>query len=115
MKNISEYDERQLKLMHKNLISFEKKQIELSPLVSTLEFLLNVLESVDEDLEEKFLKEMTILETVNALAIIKDSEKEAPVIENKKEILINKSIFNLKILIGNELKKIKLILTNKML
>ena len=97
MKNISEYDERQLRLIHENLVSFEKKQIELSSLVGSLEFLLNALESIDEEWEERFLKEVTILETANALAIIKDSGEKVPEIEiDKKEILINKSIEKLK-------------------
>jgi hypothetical protein len=105
MKNITEYDERQLKLIYENLVSFEKKQIGLSSLVGSLEFLLNALESIDEEWEERFLKEVTTLETANALAIIKDSE-EAPEIElNKKEMLINKSIESLKKLVENKLIK----------
>lgn len=106
MKNLSEYDERQLRLMHESLVSFEKKQIGLSSLVGSLEFLLNALESIDEEWEERFLKEVTILETANALAIIKDSGEEIPEIEkDKKEMLINKSIESLKKLIGNKLIK----------
>lgn len=104
MKNISEYDERQLRLMYKNLVSFEKKQIELSSLIGSLEFLLNALESIDEKWEEKFLKEVTTLETVNALEIIRDFEEEVfEIKEGKKEMLVKKSIENIKKLIENEL------------
>ena len=61
MENTSEYDERQLQLMYKNLISFEKNQIDLNSLVGTLEFLLNALKSVNCEWEEKFLKEINLM------------------------------------------------------
>lgn len=104
MKNNSEYDMRQLRLMYNNLIFFERKQVELSSLVGSLEFLLNALESVDDTFEEKFLNEITTLETVNALEIIKDSGEDFSEIEKqKRESLIIKSIKNLKNIIKNEL------------
>ena len=106
MKHISEYDERQLRLMHENLNSFEKKQIELSSLVGSLEFLLSALELIDEAWEEKFLKEITTLETVNALEIIKDfGEDVSEIDKDEKEILISKSIENLKKLVDCELNE----------
>lgn len=106
MKNITQYDERELKLIYDNLVSFEKRQIGLSSLVGSLEFLLNALESIDEEWEERFLKEVTTLETANALVMIKDSGEDAPEIEiNKKEILIKKSTENLKKLVENKLMK----------
>ncbi len=78
--------------------------MELSSLVGNLEFLLNALELIDEEWELKFLKEITTLETVNALEIIKDSgEKVQEIDENTKELLINKSIENLKKLIELQL------------
>lgn len=73
MKNISDYDERQLKLMLSALISYENNKIKLDSLVGTLEFLFHALEYVNEDWEENFLDEITILETINALTIIKES------------------------------------------
>lgn len=106
MRNISEYDERQLRLMHKNLVAFEKKQIELNSLVGSLEFLFNALEAIDEEWEDTFLKEVTTLETVNALKIIKDSGEEVrELAKNKMEILISQSIGNLRELIEKELIK----------
>lgn len=100
MKHISEYDERQLRLMHENLISFEMKQIELGSLVGSLEFLLNSLESKDDEWEEKILDEITILETVNALTVIKDSGEEVMDIQkDKKDRFVYNSIKNLKNLI----------------
>lgn len=107
MKNISEFDERQLKLMRKVLISFEKKQIELSALVGCLEFLLSALESVDEDWEERFINEITTLETINDLEIIEDSKGGVPVIEGDEQgKLINESVFNLKEIIESELRQL---------
>jgi len=102
MKHISVYDERQLKLMQESLSSFEKKQIELNFLISNLEFLFSVLESVDEDWEDKFLTEITALETINATNIIRHCGENIPEIEaEKKQMLINKSVFNLNKLIKN--------------
>lgn len=104
MKNISEYDERQLKLMHNNLISFEKKQIELDSLIGSLEFLFNAMESVEDEWQEKFLRELTTLESLNAISIIKEANEEAPEINKEKaNNLINRAIINLKILIEKEL------------
>lgn len=104
MENISECDVQQLKIMHENLISFEKKQIGLSLLVSSLAFLVNALESLSKEWEELFFKEMNILETINASAITKDLGKEVSESEkNKRELLVTQSILNLKNLIMGEL------------
>ena len=106
MKDISEYDERQLILMLEYLSSFENQQINLSSLVGGLEFLLNALETVDEDWEEKFLKEITTLETTNALEIIKEAGEQIPEIQNeKKRTLIKNSIDGLNKLIDSKLIK----------
>jgi hypothetical protein len=104
MKNISKYDERQLTLMLEHLTSFERKQIDLGSLVGSLEFLLNALETVDEEWEEKILKEITILETANALAIIKESgEQISEIQDDKKETLIKNSIAKIKELVDGKL------------
>lgn len=97
MEKTSEYDIRQLKLMHESLICFEKKSIYLSTLIANLEFLLSTLESADEDWEEEFLNELTDLETINALEIIKDSGEDVPEIrQEKKDEIVKKSILVLK-------------------
>lgn len=104
MKKINEHDKRQLKLMYESLISFEKNHIELNSLVGNLEFLLSAMESVEADWEEIFLKEVTTLETINAIKIIKESGEESPEISNNKsKKLINNSLKNLKNLIEKEL------------
>lgn len=106
MRKISEYDERQLRLMYESLISFEKKQIGLSSLVGTLEFLLNALESINPKWEEKFLTEVTTLESINAIEIIKYSGEETPEIKKEeKDFLIKNAILNIKNLIKYELTK----------
>jgi hypothetical protein len=106
MENISEYDERQLKLMYEFLISFEMKQIGLCTLVCKLESLFSVLESVEERWEEEFLTEVTTLETINAIEIIKDSgEEAAEIAEDEKERLINQSVVSLKKIIENKQRK----------
>ena len=104
MKSQAKNNERQLRLMLENLIYFEKKQIELISLVCSVEFLLSSLESIDEEWEREVLQELTTLETVNALGIVKEAGEKSPEIEkNKKEKLINKSISNLKKIIENAL------------
>ena len=90
--------------MHKNLTHFENNLIELSSLVGSLEFLLNALESVEDDWEKKFLKEVTTLESINAIEMIKKSGEEAPEISNDtRKKLVNAAVSNLKNLIEKEL------------
>lgn len=104
MKNINEYDRRQLKLMYESLISFEKNHTTLNSLIGNLEFLLNVMEHVEDDWEEKFLTEITTLETINALEIIKDAGEEIYEIKKEeREELIKKAISNLKTFVKKEL------------
>lgn len=104
MENITEYDIRQLRLMRENLILFENKELELSSLIGNLEFLLNALEFVNEEWEDKFLKEITTLETISALEIIKDAGEDISGIKkNKKDLLIFSSIQNLNNLINSKL------------
>lgn len=104
MKNLSEHDLRQLRLMYSSMISFEMGQIELSSLIGNLEFLFRALETVNVVWEELFLKEITTLETANALEIIKESGEEITEVEScKKDFLVSKSFFRLKHLIQSEL------------
>ena len=59
--------------------------------------MFNTVESVDEDWDEKFLKEITTLETINAMNIIKEAGEEISEIEpHKKENLIKQAVLNLK-------------------
>jgi len=84
----------------------KKNQIELSSLIGSLEFLLNAMESVDEDWENKFLQEVTTLESVNAIEVMEGYEKEElKISENERIKLINKAVLNLKTLIQNNLDK----------
>lgn len=100
MQKISEYDERQLRLMYDKLVYFQKNQIALSSLVNGLESLLHVLEKVENAWEEKFLRELSTLETINSMEILRDSDEEVVVLKKeKKEALINNSIANLESII----------------
>lgn len=96
MKNISEYDLRQLKLMQKALISFESKQIDLHSLVGTLEFLFHALESVG-DWGNKFFDEVSDLESINAIELIAINEGGSDKLEkDEKIVLIEESVLILK-------------------
>ena len=100
MKDNSEYDVRQLKLMLDSINSFEKKIIGLDSLIGTLEFLMSVLEVVEEDWEDNFLDEITALERINSINIINErgeAEYEIDPTKDKKSILTANS--NLKELI----------------
>lgn len=96
MSKISEYDERQLKLMLKQLISFEHKKLELSSLVGSLEGLLHAMENVTDEWEEKFLNEFSTLESINA---------EMPKMKKDEiEKLIKDAVSNLKKMIEDKLR-----------
>ena len=104
MNNISEYDLRQLKLMYETLTAFENGQMMLNSLVSNLEFLLTALETVNPDWEERFLNQITTLESINALEIIRNANETSLGIEkNEKKIKINMAISSLKKLIEGKL------------
>jgi hypothetical protein len=105
MNNISKYDQQQLKQMQECLFSFQKNQIQLSSLIGSLEFLFNAMESVDEEWENKFLKEITILESVNAVELMEEAErKKMNYKKNESSELVNQSVLNLKNLIQNKLQ-----------
>ncbi len=104
MNNISEYDQRQLKLMQECLSSFQKNQIQLSSLIGSLEFLFNAMESIDEEWENKFLKEITTLESVNAMEFMEESERKKLYFNRSESAkLVNKAVLKLNKLIQNEL------------
>jgi len=105
-----EYDRRQLKLMYECLLSFQNKQIRLSELIGSLEFLLSAMESINKNLENKFLNEIATIDLINSLEIIKETE-DKNLQFNKKESyeLVDKTVVNLKKMIldllTNYLKK----------
>jgi hypothetical protein len=64
-----EYDQRQFRLMHDQLILFEKGKLDLASLIKGIKGLLSVLEEVDESWIDKIRREWGILETVYAVAV----------------------------------------------
>lgn len=100
------HDKRQLRLMLKHLVYFKKKQIDLNSLIGGLEFLLNALETVDAEWEESLLKAITVLETVNALIIAKESgEPISELKEDKREMLIKDAIGRIENIVNIKLPK----------
>ncbi len=90
--------------MYNNLSFFEAGRIELHSLIGCLEFVFSAMESVEEEWEEQFLKEIIVLESVNAIYIIKSANEEAPEISEKQaKTLIKQSVSNLKLLVEKEL------------
>ena len=100
MKQISEYDLRQLRLMYDCLISFEKHQIDLQALISTLDFLLSTLEIIDSSWKEKFSEEVFNLECVYSLSHVQEEEtKVAKISKEEAEQIIRDAVNNLKIFV----------------
>lgn len=66
MHQISNYDKRQLDLMMQQLDSFENGEIDLFSLQSSLEFLFQAMEYVNDSWEESFLEEISTLASINA-------------------------------------------------
>lgn len=95
MVRLVEYDNRQLKLMLDQLISFEKGKINLLSLQSSLEFLFQAMEHVDEDWENLFLDEISALASINA-GINPDSYITI-------KLIVNETVVNLKKLIERAL------------
>lgn len=99
MNTLSDYDQRQLNLMLKQLDFFKNKNLEFRLLVIHLESLLHVMEHFNNEWEEKFLDEFSTLESINA---------EMP--EMKKDeidTLVNQAVFNLTELIKHKLNEFK--------
>lgn len=95
MNKVSEYDERQLNLMLRQLNAFENKKLDLSSLVGSLEGLLHAMEHVTDEWEEKFLDDFSTLESINA---------EMPKLKKEEiERLIKDAVSNLKNLIQKKL------------
>lgn len=94
---MSEYDLRQLNLMMQQITKFENKKLDLFSLQSSLEFLLNTMESVNPSWEYEFLEEITVFESINA---------GVPVdVQIDIRSIINQAVKNLKKLIQVEIER----------
>jgi hypothetical protein len=104
MKNISEYDQRQLRLMYNHLTKFEKNEIDLNSLIGALEFLLTSMEVVEDVWEDRFLNEITTLESLNSIWILdEENEDISKIKKDQTNEEIKNAVSNLKSLIENEL------------
>lgn len=66
---MSEYDQRQYRLMHQALERFQEGKASLSDLIASLDALLNVLESTEESWKDAFRYEWGTLETEYAISL----------------------------------------------
>jgi hypothetical protein len=71
MSEISEYNQRQYRLMLEQLTTFEQGQMKLDILVTNLEGLLNTLEQIEESWKSPFLSEWGKLEDARAVALFR--------------------------------------------
>ncbi len=95
MRIINEYDARQLNLMFKLLIAFEKKQVSLFSLCSELYSLVNVMENMDSNWRGKCQDELYTLDLL---------EIDAPEMEkNEIEKIVEKATGSLKKLVRSKL------------
>jgi len=72
---MSDYDNRQYRLMMQRIEEFEKSKIGLQRLIADLDALLCSLQKADETWRSSFQKEWGVLEEVYAIALDKGSEK----------------------------------------
>ncbi len=89
-------NKRQLASMVSQIDTYEKGEIDLSWLISSLESLLGALDDVSQGWRQKFRKEWGVLEEVYSVAIVREKPLDTP--ENQK--LINTAIENLRKLIS---------------
>jgi hypothetical protein len=94
---MSDYDQRQYRLMLEMLTAFEQGTIDLhtlGPLIDNLEGLLNVLQSAGPSWKDRFLQDWGVLEDTRGFAIFKG----AAVFNDETTGLLRASIAKLKLL-----------------
>ena len=84
---ITEYDNRQLVKMRERLDLFRRGQLSLETLISDVEFLLDVMESMDKEWTAKVGEEVGTLEQVFAFALYKEWEQ----LDKRSESLVSQS------------------------
>jgi len=89
---ITQYDQRQLNRMKDQISSFESGGIGLGSLIGDLEFLLNAMESSDEDWKKQLDEQILILEEVYADALDRDMTE----LEPESQTLVSKAIETIK-------------------
>jgi len=94
---MSEYDNRQYRLMLDRIEKYQHKKLKLRTLIGDLEGLLGCLQEVDENWKEEFLKAWGVLEEVYSFAIYEEKKE----LSEKDKELIHKAITEL----GNMVKQ----------
>ena len=85
---ITEYNKRQLVKMRQQIDSFKRGELALGSLIGDLEFLLNVMESMDEEWTARVGEEVGILEQVFAFAL----HKELQQLDKSSKLLVSQSV-----------------------
>lgn len=94
-----EYDLRQLTMMRGLIKGYEADKISVKKLINDLEALLNVIENVEEDWKQRFLKEWGVLEDLYADQLYEklDEVPESDKLEIKLALENIKKLINEKI------------------
>ena len=85
---ITEYDKRQLLKMRQQVDSFKKGELSLGSLIGDLEFLLNVMESIDVEWKGKAHEPVCVLEEVYAVAL----DREVQQLDKAGKSLVSQSV-----------------------
>ncbi|MBX9681576.1 MAG: hypothetical protein K2X38_22705 [Gemmataceae bacterium] len=92
---MSDYDQRQYRLMLQQLERFEQGKATLSDLIASLDALLSVLESTEENWKEAFRYEWGTLETEYAISL----DRGEPVLPSESMSLVHQAVANMEALL----------------
>jgi len=98
---MSEYNQRQYRLMLDEINRYEREKVNLDRLVNALEGLLNVLERVPESWRIAFLSEWGKLEDARAVAKFQQTEPNDESIRRTLE-----AVSRLKLMVLNEMEDV---------
>jgi hypothetical protein len=96
---MTEYDERQYRLMVQRLEEFENERIGFNRLIVDLESLLGCLQEVDTSWKSKFQRECGVLDEVYAVMLDRQQKQMTP--EDQK--LVSRSVQELKRMVSEKL------------
>ena len=88
---ITEYNKRQLVKMRQQVDSFKRGEMELGSLIGDLEFLLNVMESMDMKWKAEIHEEVDTMEQVYAVALAWSSGR----LDETDKSLVSQSVQNI--------------------
>jgi hypothetical protein len=96
---MNEYDRRQLTTMHQQLEAYDVGHADLSTLISNLEALQNLLETMPASWRASFREQWGILEQVYSVAVV----REQPIESTENKALISPALVRMRTMIDEAL------------